>query len=665
MSSTRFQPLAGYTQDENREEHNQEPLHFSNSIMDQDGKFDPSMYRDIDKSTRQCSSVPTDEFINDLSIDGLRNRRRSSQLPPTTRTESRLPYPWQHGKIPMHASSTSREFSRIRQTRRIIGYGLLQWLITLAVVLGQFATLYCYGKIEALTPQQKHAFNALIIILSAACGLAVISALRTYMKLLKWRLLASSYHNLQQVELLMHCHEQTKALQLLWKGRTPGSLALNDTQILGVVSLLLFVGLNVTIGLLGLTYSVDTTYDKLNYQWGNVSLVDLSNIYALSGSFENGVDFSTGAANLYGLIGESFWLSPDALLSSNVWSDDAVYYYNLTDATAPTAKTTATAVSDRYLTGAATCMELTIVNGGVPTRDNNSSELVFVDERGDNRAINVYGITNLTSTWIGNTSTNAICGPRCTNILILDSGSLPRDNTTERTENLIQPHLYACNSTISQVENTYSCTYPENCTLSDRNAQYIAGAIGFSGESYENSPLQYKTYPHGHILSWDGNPNISNVASRKAQVGSFSVGVVSAMDNVGPRINVAGWYPSPAVVLAVKWRYAIAVLSVLPILQLLMLVLIAAYTKDTLLRDSGYLSSAQLLRPVVDKLTERGSVLTSDEIAKEMKHMEVVYGIREDRTDYRVDIIAKDELRDAKVEGGRRPTRLFLQGYYD
>jgi hypothetical protein len=186
----------------------------------------------------------------------------------------RIAAPWEHeisekDDVNMSASNTVRDFDHRRQRRRLFINSFFQWIMTAAICAGLVAVLYSYSHKLTLTQAEKHAFNALVTGLSILLGLNLASSLSGYAQMMRWRLLAAKYRNLQDFELIMNCDSQMKVFRLLWAGRTRGRWGLpNKTQILCFSWLSINTALQVFTALLGLTYSVDTSTSWNNQQFG-------------------------------------------------------------------------------------------------------------------------------------------------------------------------------------------------------------------------------------------------------------------------------------------------------------------------------------------------------------------------------------------------------------
>ena len=605
----------------------QEPLRYSNNFNEPALPAEaPTRWKSIKAAYEpQFTYVRApidDEFKASRPKTGKRNSSRLSIIANPV-SNFRIPEfaaPWQHERPDLlnASKSTVRYFDRRKQWRRTFLNGLIQWFLTLSIALLQWATLFGFSRPHTLSRFEKYSFNALITLLSLALGLAVVAALKSYAKLLSWRFLASKYRDLQDFELVMNCDSQAKVLKLLWAGRTHGRFWLNKTQLLCIVSLFIFVALQITIGLLGLTYSIDNSSEP-SHMFGNVSIVDLTNIY--QDPTYNTSDFAdqTAAANYFGLVGQNYYQYFEPLgqgdegFESIYTVDGHTFFYNFVDLNPKVnQQDIVSATSKRWVQTDANCVELKIVDGGYVDYDSSTTTLTYKDERDVEHSIYVEGLTTFTTTVMSNGSSD--CGARCTNLLLLDSAGFINSTTADEDP---LPHLFGCNSTVSEVHNANTCLDERNCTLVDPLAKILAGAMGWSGTWYSENPLQYQTYPPGSPYSWDGAEDsvYQDATIRGSQVSWFTAGALAAMDDAGPRITVEGDTPRPGVALDVKWQFAIPVLCVVPAVQFFVLLIVCTWANGALIKDGSYLAAARLLRPVVEKLEEHGCALTGGKLS--------------------------------------------------
>lgn len=151
-------------------------------------------------------------------------------------TVPKVAAPWEHelsekqGAI-QQPSDTVRYFDHRRQRIRLFVNSAFQFVVTLFLAAALVCTLYGFSTLQyGITDVQKRLFNALITGLSLVLGLNIVSSLKGYAQMMRWRFLASSYRTIQDFELVMQCESQSKAFRLIWGGRTRGRLWPNKTQ---------------------------------------------------------------------------------------------------------------------------------------------------------------------------------------------------------------------------------------------------------------------------------------------------------------------------------------------------------------------------------------------------------------------------------------------------
>lgn len=331
----------------------------------------------------------------------------------------------------------------------------------------------------------------------------------------------------------------------------------------------------------------------------------------------------------------------------------------------------------RYIQTNATCKKLQIVSGGTT----NDTYVKYYDEFGVRRTVYYWSeVATYTTTYMTNTSDPG-CGPRCSRMLAIDIGS---DITDPTDLPYLAPVLWACNSTVGQVVNSETCTYKENCTLSDDLARIAAGAIGLSGIAYEDSDFQFLLYPAASRYSYNyyTTAQATNPIVRSSLVAWFSAAVIAAMDDSGPRILAPGMEPQTGQILEVEWNLCIPVLAIVPAVQLIVLIIVCLYANGAMVKDGSYLSTARLLRPIVEKLEHHGCALTGDEIARELGNFRVIYGARapkgrssssssaytpaaEMNVDWHSGIIFESEGFGQQAAEGWLPGRVWPAGRYD
>ncbi|KAL2398695.1 hypothetical protein ABEF93_003982 [Exophiala dermatitidis] len=593
----------------------------------------------------------------------------NSIAPPATSRSSllrtkRLREPWRHSVSRQETetqtlSNTVREFKPDRQRRRLFFQGVLQWLVTLVLCGLLAACLGTFGRLSWMTVGQVKAFNALIVLLSVFLGNNLSSSLREYALMLRWRILAAKYRPLEEFDLVMHCDSLRKVMKLFWVARTrrtpitttssqgrgrpvslfgPSVFRLNKTQWLCVLWLGVNILLQVLVALLGLTYNLNTA-DVPIQKFGTISVANLTLIRDIWGSDNPTFDAQLGSANSYGIQGQDYSFvtgSPPGqgktprygtpgtptIYTNGDWSVMTYVFQDLN-----IHNSDLSLISHRNITVQATCESLPVLQGGTGTGANSTIITYLNTTTGQTETLDVVRVGPGAMTFVG--VLESTCGPRCTQVLALQSangGTIPR------------PSFYSCRNTISPVQGIerYIFNNKSNQTVSaatfqmpDEQARIIAGAIGWTGFNYTpGDSYQYARYAPESWWSPDSPADTGTIARR---IMEFSIEAVAAMDYNGPRTNVSGWSPVPAQEVDVQWRWSATILAIIPAVQLIALVCVIAWGNAAIIRDDSCLSTARLLRPVVDNLANRGCLLTGHEIAEQLAHLNVRYGWRDPR----------------------------------
>jgi len=96
---------------------------------------------------------------------------------------------------------------------------------------------------------------------------------------------------------------------------------------------------------------------------------------------------------------------------------------------------------------------------------------------------------------------------------------------------------------------------------------------------------------------------------------------IAAYDDNGNKVETTSpLMPISSVRLNILWKYAIPILAIIPAAQFLLLIAVASWANNAVIRNDSALSTARLLMPLLDHLKNdkrcTGSVLTGEEIAR-------------------------------------------------
>lgn len=239
------------------------------------------------------------------------------------------------------------------------------------------------------------------------------------------------------------------------------------------------------------------------------------------------------------------------------------------------------------------------------------------------------------------------CGPRCASIAAIQFLD-PTDTSPSAPKT---GSFYDCAVTVSPV---IGATLPEH-EIPDTTASVAAGAIALEGYSTGPDEWEYVRFPPDS--DWSNYNLGTNDSSYMAMLASkYAVGSIAGKDIFGAKtLQAEGTRPWIGMLLKIKWGYLIAILGVIVVVQLVMGLCAVAYANQVLCKDDSYLSTARLLRPVVERLGPSGCAMTGKDIANTLGE-KVVYGVRRDK-----------QRRRNHLDIGRdiRPRKHFPQGWYD
>lgn len=233
--------------------------------------------------------------------------------------------------------------------------------------------------------------------------------------------------------------------------------------------------------------------------------------------------------------------------------------------------------------------------------------------------------------------------------------------------------LFECYVNVGKIKNAKTETdeFPDNV------AWMAAGAIGLDGFTDDMDAWLYQRYYGGwvyiytqkllsctlltQILSTQFGQRYEEkdrkeVEKRMArQVSRFAIGVIAILDSDNPSIEVFGDKPWAGVLFKVKWLNLGLILGGITAAQAILGLACVLWANTVFVKDDSYLSTARLLRPLVERLGPSGCALTGEEIASTLKTM-MVYGVRVDEKGQRHHLDIGEDIR---------PVRKFPAGWYD
>jgi hypothetical protein len=496
---------------------------------------------------------------------------------------------------------------------------------------------------------QKHMFNTIITGLAIFLGINLASSLRSYADLLRWRLLACSWLSLQEFDLILSCSSQRKIFQLLLTTpRRPKFPFVSWIQFICIFWITVNVAAQIVVAMLGLVYSLNNASQNI-VSIGPTSVADLSTIRDVDAAPTQDTSGQQFSAHSYGVQGQDFpvIVSSDPMQASEhhtetVFTNPAYssFLYRFTDY-APNDPTTYH-VSKRTVNVTSVCNAFDVTSFTTPyfnkkplpgtlfyyTDNNNVNSTLYVRDY-------AYGCTTYMS---DNTKT---CGERCARVFVYQSA---QEQATENQQvTIFRDMIFDCNNTVGEITNVTKDGEKYTLPAGDP-ARAIAGAIGWTGfldnlgnDTYDN--LESQLFSNDSYWSPPVQLTAAGRFSASRFISQYSIAALAAMDRNGPKVIINdGDQPQQALVVAVEWGNAAALLAVIIVLQLIFLLLVVFWANKAVIKDDSFLAIAKLLAPTVMTLGEHGSVLRGDEIAHAIDHQKgghykVFYGPKEIRED--------------------------------
>lgn len=539
--------------------------------------------------------------------------------------------------------------------------------------------------------------------------------MRAYVQVLRWRLLAATSLTIEEFDLALSCASQTKTIKLCflhaWRRGRVGWV-----QVLCLLWIFVNLSMAIVTGLLGLVQELDPTA-ALVQRSGEVYVIDLSDIWASdSAAIESGLSIEDQNNNRYFSV-HTYGLQGSQVYSSQV-ADDALNATISVDSDLQCENNYASTINCIYEDDADTfaAYRLSIRSLDDYSLSNKSDFVVsarascqaynvwkqeedyffYTDGNGENQSLWVSdnwasGVVTYISDW------EAGYGSRTANIFAVQVAQ-------ERTEsneilNISSSTVFDCVNTVSHIQNITS-RQTANITFENWIAWYIAGAIGWTGynipvptstvagaapvpttrqyvlmeeDSYWSPLYQLQAKDAVNDGYIDAGNDYSDEPGMEALIQQFSMYALAAMDDAGYKTTVmSGVIPTASVRLNVNWKYAAAILTVIPTVQLLLLLAVALWANKAVVKDDSLLTTARLLMPILKHLEHEaedgkryhGSLLSGREIATshpEGSDCRVYYGFHgsphEDGT-------MRAEVVSTREGIKRQHTRNFPDGVY-
>ncbi|KAL8829650.1 MAG: hypothetical protein Q9191_001901 [Dirinaria sp. TL-2023a] len=558
------------------------------------------------------------------------------------------------------------------QTRYLLNRQLFRWLGT-AFFASFFAiSLKIYAMKGVITPTQKATFNAIITALSLGLGLNFFEAFKDLAKLLRWRFLAAGHHSVREVDLILGIENLVTVCRLGWESLGNRKLW---QFLFSLTWILLNLSAQVSVALVNLTYSLDdgTDWNGTYTREGTVNVANLSCYFHNQDCpSDDHEDIVQATAHAYGEVSSGTVCGPynttaDILHSRN----DYEYYcrrtpgnqqfaYRFSEYNPRDLQRTHPHFTNRIVTASAgQCFQYSQVNltlapdlNGLMNAWNytftngsyTSSIRIPVNMEAVNGTAYVYR-----SAVIPQEAVTWSCGPRCMWLWAHKSFGAGEPST-----------FYQCPITVSQVSNV---THPGQ-NITDGIARLAASAIGLQGRFVGSPPnrtwTQYQFYPFGS--QWE--VHFKNADAVGANMAEFAIGSISTLVTRNPQIAMQGTVPYLGSRIRVLWGYAIPLLVSIAGVHLVLFATVVYASRVVVIRDDSNLSTARLLRTLIDHLGASGTLLDGNQLSRAITPSVadgVVYGPRHDEISQRYSLgMAKDVTPRKELPNSRHPDGIYL-----
>lgn len=586
----------------------------------------------------------------------LEATRRHSSLSVFTQRLHGSVDPSLHSLLEKDASSrkTPREYRYNKQRKRLLRLTIGEWFNSLVLCITYFGILWAYSRMAYIDKSQRRVFNSLTTGNSLLLGVNLAASLRSYAKLLRWRMLAMAYRPLETFDLVMGCDSLINVIKLMRKAKNSRNRWLpSRTQLLCLVWLSIHLAITILVGIIGLNYNLDTSTDYVILTKGTISIVDLNAL-------------STGNY-LMDLAAVQSWGVRGVVTSALAWDTeteseqsyfstlDGHTFYYFQDQNADDSATNH--ISARYIESYAYCHAYRVTEG----QYGNLSYVVY------NNGVKDVNQTLPAQPGPGGLLTismlNSTCGARCTDISAFQAESLPSALLDETDAfDLYEGRFFVCNNTVPEIGDDTEAVQPEY-TVSDLAARMLAGMIGWSSAppSSDGKSL-YQTYTNNSETGFLKTPDATDVADL---IAGFTMGGVALMDNsnaMSRKEITSSDRPTPAQYLHVTWRFAGSILAVIPFIHFWTLIAVIYWANRAIIKDDSHLAIAKVYHTLLKGLGDSGCLLQGEDIARVLENPLVKYGSTNSRVEggyLHVDVLQRGGEDLHPIDGP------FREGWYD
>lgn len=533
---------------------------------------------------------------------------------------------------------TARRFNYVRQARRLCLLVIGEAFLTCVFCAVYIVILNVYEKKGNLNADGRHVFNTLITGISLFIGINLTASLRSYAKLLRWRILAYCYRPLREFDLILGCDSLANVLSLMFLARNSKHRFLpSRTHVVGALWLATNLAVMVFVGVVGLNFSLDAVKNTNFTQPGPAWMVDLDSISTGSYSFDLTALNNYGMSSLDDPVNGTSGLSYDdaALNACTSLSNGTTQYFLTLRDPGWTMETR----SHLHIRSDVHCDSFKVVDG---TTGKGSW---FTYEASDGRHRVTYPTAPVgPAGLLFMANTNSSCGETCVNINAYQAGNVPGSRNTSAA-GFTQASYFECTSTLTYVLDKNEQVY-RGSVLPDSTSQgnfqpaadslrMLAGSISWSDYQKNGTSWLYRVYGPGSLVGWDSaSPTAPNATDMQDIISSFIMGTIYVASS-GNQVGVAHHQvyvdeaPAAAQILRVSnWKDVYLILIGIPLGHLITIIIVILVANDALIKDFSYLAISKLYWTLLEEkgLAKKGCMLSGGELVQHMDNPQVRYG---------------------------------------
>ncbi|KAF8543372.1 hypothetical protein BDD12DRAFT_821043 [Trichophaea hybrida] len=564
---------------------------------------------------------------------------------------------------PPRQKKLGHNYRPLKQFRKLAQRLIARWLLNV-ILCGLLVVLFKFYENDGILSQfEKRIFNGLYLGISLFIAINMVTSLKSMADMMKWSILAGGKWTAKEINLILDISSYQRAVQLLglWKRKPFRVLAILNWICLGI-------GAQVGVAILGLTFNLESD-DGILTILGPVNATLLDHYYADNGGggapTESQEDYM---AHLYGDMIYAYLTSVptgDEPISSigggNGIIDDASinladrdsfrrtnhsgWVYNYSDWSYMAGQLSPRSLrTNRTVIVKANCTRNAIIGGKAGVQ----KPFVIIDMNGTNQTVDwLDRLGEQGTTYV----TNGTCGPRCAKIQVFKF--IPNHIAQDVGSQDKQGDHFDCTVGVSSVQNAWL----DEHILPDNIARRAASAIGLSGfTTPARDGFSFQSFLYNSATTW-GRDVSHSPELMGTIIGLFTAGSLANMDRHNPKKQVLGHVLRAGVRLLIVWPYVWITLSIIMGGHAVLALIVCFRANKVFCKQDSPLSTARLLRPIVERLGPAGCAASGEEIAASFP-MRMTYGVRSKLDGavavHHLDI--GDDLEELKV---------FPAGYYD